>query len=142
MRERNNGVGYPDYWVSLGVLIGLALILIGLLGLLLASPAHGHDMAKAHTRTEERVFEFYSTWMRPPERNFSCCDQRDCTVVEIKREGTHWFFMDKIYQHGWRYIPEDRLEHNWTDARESPDGSSHVCFNATYVLCAVLGSGQ
>jgi hypothetical protein len=66
----------------------------------------------------------------------------DCHVVEIRREGEQYYFLDNIYVHGWRLIPPDRLEHNDSDPRESPDGSSHVCFNENLVLCAVLGSGQ
>ena len=117
-----------------------------LLILFLAAPPVGtatsHDASMAKTPTEAAVFNFYATWYRPPERTYSCCNMNDCHVVEIKREGTRWFFMDNIYFHGWREIPPDRLEHNANDPRESPDGSSHVCFNSMYVLCAVLGSGQ
>jgi hypothetical protein len=104
--------------------------------------AISHDSSTARSATEARVFDFYQTWMRPPERMFSCCNMQDCGVVEIRREGEQYYFLDKIYTHSWRLIPSDRLEHNASDPRESPDGSSHVCFNAMYVLCAVLGSGQ
>ncbi len=103
---------------------------------------YAHDVGKARTATEEAVFSFYATWYRPPERAFSCCDMKDCRVVEIKLEKARWFFMDNVYQHAWRDIPDDRIESNTRDPRESPDGNSHVCFNAMYVLCAVLGSGQ
>ena len=104
--------------------------------------ATSHDASMAKTPTEAAVFDFYATWYRPPERTYSCCNMNDCHVVEIKREGGRWFFMDRIFFHGWREIPPDRLEHNASDPRESPDGSSHVCFNSMYILCAVLGSGQ
>ncbi len=63
-------------------------------------------------------------------------------MVPIKQEGGFWYYRDDIFTHTWRQIPPGRLEHNWNDARESPDGQSHVCFNQMYTLCAVLGSGQ
>ncbi len=114
-------------------------------GVLLLLPMAGlaHDISKARTPTEEAVFGFYATWMRPPERSMSCCSLHDCHVVEIKKMNGKWYFLDKFTAaFGWREIPEDRIEHNTPAPRESPDGSSHACFNAMYVLCAVLGSGQ
>ncbi len=117
-------------------------LLVVLISLLWPGAAVSHDPGTARNATEAAVFEFYTTWMRPPERTFSCCSMQDCHVVEIRREGGRYYFLDNIYTHGWRQIPEDRLEHNWSDARESPDGQSHACFNPMYVLCVVLGSGQ
>jgi hypothetical protein len=119
-------------------LLGVALMVLG------AIPAYPHDASHAKTATEAAVFDFYATWMRPPGRSYSCCNMNDCHVVEIKREGGRYSFLDRLSFGAplWREIPEDRLEHNAADPRESPDGSSHVCFNSMYVLCAVLGSGQ
>ncbi len=114
-----------------------------LLLVLLLVPANAHDVSTAKSPEEARVFDFYATWYRPPERTYSCCNTNDCHVVEIKRESGRWLFLDLI-SYGkptWREIPPDRLEHNASDPRESPDGNSHVCFNSMYVLCAVLGSG-
>ncbi len=71
----------------------------------------------------------------------SCCGPNDCQIVQVKHtEDDRWYFRDP-QQHTWREIPDDRIENNQPDARESPDGQSHVCFNPAYVLCAVLGSG-
>ncbi len=117
------------------------MFLIVTLSLLSAGTAISHDPGTAKSATEAAVFNFYATWMRPPERSMSCCSTNDCHVVQIKREGDTYYFLD-IYEHRWRAIPPDRLEHNASDPRESPDGSSHVCFNSMFVLCAVLGSGQ
>ncbi len=107
-----------------------------------AGVATSHDPVTAKTPEELRVFHFYATWYRPPERTFSCCNMQDCHVVQIRRQGQTFYFLDNIYQFGWREIPPGRLEQNTSDPRESPDGNSHVCFNGMYVLCAVLGSGQ
>ena len=104
--------------------------------------AISHELNWATNATEEAVFHFYATWYRPPERTFSCCNYQDCHVVQIKREGERYYFFDTVYFQGWREIPQNRLEHNAQDPRESPDGNSHVCFNSMYILCAVLGSGQ
>ena len=115
------------------------------LALLCATPAFAHDPGTAKSPEEARVFTYYTSWMRPPERSMSCCSQHDCHDVEVKRQNGKWFFLDKISSGSgpyWREIPEDRLEQNDKDPRESPDGRSHVCFNSSFVLCAVLGSGQ
>ncbi len=118
------------------------LLLVTVSLLLTTVVATSHDIHAAKSPEEARVFHFYATWMRPPERSMSCCNMQDCHTVEVKRESGRWFFMDKYYFRDWREIPSDRLEQNYSDPRESPDGSSHVCFNSGYVLCAVLGSGQ
>ena len=106
--------------------------------------AISHDHNTAKSPEEARVFDFYATWYRPSERTYSCCSMQDCHVVEIKREGSKYYFLDRISYAWptWREIPPDRLEHNARDPRESPDGQSHACFNSMYVLCVVLGSGQ
>ncbi len=121
-------------WLFPSLLLAVTLLSVG--------AATSHDSLTAKSDTEAAVFSFYTSWMRPPERTMSCCSMIDCHVVKIKREGDRYYFFDNIYAHGWRFIPHDRLEQNTRDARESPDGQSHVCFNQMYVLCAVLGSGQ
>ncbi len=115
---------------------------IVILALLSVGTATSHDSGTAQSLEEARVFHFYSTWYRIPDRTFSCCNMNDCHTVEIRREGEQYFFLDNVYTHSWRLIPPARLEHNAKDPRESPDGSSHVCFIASNVYCAVLGSGQ
>ncbi len=113
--------------------------MIKLLLLLLLTSAYAHDMP---TNAEEaRTYAFYKSWKRPPDRMMSCCGGEDCHAVDVKQENGHWAFFDKL-QGLWRRIPDDRLEHNFADARESVDGRNHVCYNTMYVLCAVLGSGQ
>ncbi len=121
-------------WVYLVVLF---------VALLIGSPAaYPHDPSTAKTPTEAVVFDFYHTWMRPPGRTMSCCGPNDCRVVRVKHtEDDRWYFRDP-QQQLWREIPDDRIEGNRPDARESPDGQSHVCYNSAFVLCAVLGSGQ
>lgn len=124
------------------IVIILAVIIIAALAIFLPKQAPAHDVTPAMTETERAVARFYSTWYRPPLRQYSCCNMNDCHVVEVKQEDGRWFFFDPAKQ-SWRYIPEDRLEHNaGADARASPDGRNHVCYNLISVLCAVLGSGQ
>ncbi len=124
-------------WLS-PIPLGVAYVLLS------TGAATSHDPTTAKTATEARVFDFYQTWNRLPERRLSCCNMMDCHVVEIKQRDGRWFFLDRITHFApvWREIPPERLEQNAADPRESPDGSSHVCFNQSYVLCAVLGSGQ
>ncbi len=121
-------------WLLPAVVVSSALLSPGV--------ATSHDPGTAQSPEEARVFYFYQTWYRIPDRTFSCCNMNDCHVVQIRQEGGQYYFLDNIYVHGWRLIPPARLEHNATDPRESPDGNSHVCFIASNVYCAVLGSGQ
>jgi hypothetical protein len=89
--------------------------------------------------------KFYSTWMiprpgMPDHRKASCCDKRDCYPAEVTRIGGQWFFLHRETKR-WLPIPENRLEHNQPDPRESPDGRSHICAGTTGVLyCATLGA--
>ncbi len=115
----------------------VSIVLLGAGGV-----ATSHDIHAARTPTEEAVFHFYATWMRPPDRTMSCCSMQDCHVVQIKKEDGLWYFKDDLFAHAWRQIPAGRLEQNTGDPRESPDGQSHACFNSMYILCVVLGSGQ
>ncbi len=105
------------------------------------APAYAHDASMATNAEEARVYSFYRTWMRPPDRKMSCCGNEDCHPVDVRQENGHWAFFDKL-QGLWRRIPDDRLESNVAGPRESPDGRNHACYNTMYVLCVVLGSGQ
>lgn len=109
---------------------------------------------EGHNHPEDDVAiheKFYSTWQRPDQRTSvgdryqSCCNKQDCYPAQIKREaGSYWY---KRREDGkWLIIPEENLEYNQQDARESPDGRNHVCAQPPgsndKLFCAVLGSGQ
>ncbi len=112
------------------------------LGDLVINPAYAHDESMAQNEEEARVLRFYKTWMRPPERSYSCCGNEDCHPVDVRRDRSgNWSFYDPV-QGLWREIPKDKLESNAREPRESPDGRNHACYNTGYVFCAVLGSGQ
>jgi len=115
--------------------------------ILLISPA----MAQHPPEDMEIHEKFYSHWNRPAFRDIngnrteSCCNNTDCYPAQIKKElGRYWYKRREDGQ--WRIIPEEILEHNQVDARESPDGRNHVCAQppgmSDMVFCAVLGSGQ
>lgn len=88
---------------------------------------------------------FYMTWLRPNhrmtngQRSSSCCNLQDCFPAEMKYERGHWWTRTWNGK-GIIVVPEDVIEHNYEDARESPDGRNHVCIRANQVVCAVLGS--
>lgn len=136
-----------DSIVFVGIMLAIAVVIAALMhrapshrfGLIV--PAYAHDAAMAKSAEEARVFKFYSDWHRMPSRAFSCCSQVDCHEVDVMRKDRRWYFFDKE-QGLWREIPEEVIEHNAADPRESPDGRNHVCYNSGYVFCAVLGSGQ
>lgn len=101
--------------------------------------------AKAHEGMDA-VSRFYAGWMRPDlGRVSSCCNNEDCRAVPTRRIAGAWQFQTAGQ---WWDIPEKVLEHNYEDAKDSPDGQSHVCFHfyeeaqIMYVFCAVLGSGS
>ena len=93
--------------------------------------------------------KFYQNWQRPDfrndkhERTNSCCNKRDCEPVEIIYENGHYYAKLRTATRPV-LIPDNLIEANQPDPRESPDGLSHVCWNHTnnMILCAVLGSGE
>lgn len=108
--------------------------------LLVATAQHYHRPQDAgiHER-------FYMTWLRPNhrmtngQRSASCCNLQDCHPTEFKHSNGHWWAKTNDGRN-IIFVPEDILEHNQPDARESPDGRSHICVRANQVVCAVLGS--
>ena len=92
--------------------------------------------------------KFYSTWNRPnggEPRPYSCCNEHDCYPAAFKNVGGTWFALRREDKR-WVVIPDNLMEHNQRDPRESPDGRNHVCMQApglsNQVYCATLGSGQ
>ncbi len=100
--------------------------------------------------------EFYASWKMPEprdratgQRQNNCCGGRDCYPTAIKKvtygkwgEQSGWYAMHRETGK-WVIIPDEKLEHNTHDPRESPDGQSHVCASPLgNIFCAVVGSGQ
>lgn len=129
---------FEDYMDALKI-AGLVFVVLTIItGLRAISPARGHEGM-------DLVSQFYRTWLRPDlGRNSSCCNDEDCRAVPTRRRDGRWEFYTG---EEWAEIPEKVLEHNYRDARDTPDGQSHVCFRKypgnpqVYVFCAVLGSG-
>jgi hypothetical protein len=108
------------------------------------------------------VGQFYATWMRPSNvcsdevqgryvpaycghRKSSCCSNQDCHNTQVKKIDGRWQFWDYwsfATSPRWRDVPDNIMEHNQPDPRESPDGQNHVCASPGNVFCAVFGSGQ
>jgi len=99
--------------------------------------------------------EFYNKWMRPQghyqgmqHRKSSCCNLSDCfPVLETKMVNGKYFvrpdqpyFNDKS-QIPWYPVPNEIIESNQPDPRETPDGRSHVCIIGGNVVCFVEGNG-
>jgi hypothetical protein len=98
--------------------------------------------------THEGVLgKFYMTWLQPDirgangERVASCCGNNDChPATQIRLHGTeYWFYDDASME--WVHIPAKKLEDNYSDGRESPDGQWHICNRETWVYCVVRGTG-
>lgn len=109
------------------------------LSLLCITPAFGqHD----HGKLSPEVARFYETWTMPDQRTASCCNRTDCDTRQVKQVAGVWTFFHQE-TNKWYPIPENRLEHNTPDPRDSPDGQPHVCANLLTgnVYCAVLGGG-
>lgn len=86
--------------------------------------------------------QFYTNWNMPDNRGVSCCNRQDCAPVdrvEYKADGTIW--MLRTSDQVWLKIPANKIEHNYNDAKGSPDGRSHMCSAGATVYCAVLGDG-
>jgi len=86
--------------------------------------------------------QFYSKWNRPDNRFMSCCNQQDCAPVKEVRYWNGALQMRRESDGYWLTIPPEKLEQNYDDARDSPDGGSHLCSIGETVFCAVLGTGM
>lgn len=99
-----------------------------------------HSWGQEHDHSSE-IGRFYERWMQPGTRTVSCCNQQDCADVEHVRRFNGQLQMQRKLDGEWLTIPPERLESNHDDARDSPDGRSHMCSRFDNVYCAVLGSG-
>ncbi len=125
---------------------GIVLTIIGaaiMLGMCVTIiRAQEHD----HNAMGERG-QFYESWKTPHNRmpdgsrNISCCSKQDCDAVEHVRYFNGQLQMQRRRDGQWLTIPREKLESNYDDARDSPDGFSHMCSMHGNVYCAVLGSG-
>jgi len=99
-------------------------------------------LAQEHSH-EGEVGRFYENWKVPGviPRSVSCCDKKDCAAVEHVRKWNGELQMQRKRDGRWLSIPREKLESNFDDARDSPDGQSHMCSNGENVYCAVLGDG-
>lgn len=131
----------------------MRILLVGLLlsGYLLALSFISLTFGQDHNHPPQDAAlheEFYNTWNRPDirndagERTASCCNKRDCFPTPIRKVNGQWQALDRQTQK-WIVIPDNKMEHNQIDPRESPDGQSHACISPDneFPFCAVLGSG-
>lgn len=99
-----------------------------------------HARGQEHEHNSD-TGKFYQTWQQPPNRTVSCCNNQDCEAVDHVRRWNGQLQMQRKSDGQWLTIPPERLESNHDDARDSPDGRSHMCSRFDNVYCAVLGSG-
>jgi hypothetical protein len=127
----------------------LAFVL-GFLLMWVAWPHLARGQEHSHPREDAELHDkFYSTWMRPNggrERTSSCCNKSDCYPAKVRRRGDQWEFQRRE-DRAWIPIPDDLIEQNQADPRESPDERSHVCAPSPYiaysvkVFCFTFGAG-
>jgi|SRR6185369_5305079 len=126
---------------SLWVAMALALFM----PLVQASDQYDFGHPPEHMAIHEM---FYKDWLRPDpamrtgagDRQYSCCNNQDCAPVDgvEVRDGEVWMLRHSDQR--WLLVPKEKLEHNYPDARESPDGRAHMCSTGVTVYCAVLGA--
>lgn len=117
-----------------------AALLFALLPMALAQD-HGHHHPPQDAEIHDK---FYSTWMRPDNRNVSCCHKLDCYPTEARFRNGGW--LAKRREDGkWLSVPAAKVELD----RDSPDGRNHLCAppphnEAIYqngVICFIAGGG-
>ena len=128
-------------------------------------PSSAHEHKAGESTEAARIVEFYSTWKRPKgdfsviHRQPTCCygsgSQQDCFPVLAVRKNEQGITevmpdvtdaaTEAQARYGSRWYP---LNHNieedkQPDARESPDGRSHVCVAPSGdAICYVAGYGN
>lgn len=118
------------------------VVILILLAVRAAMGQHHHPPADAGMHDS-----FYMTWMVPNNgapRVSSCCSGKDCYPVEVRSGRFGWEFRRRE-DGAWLPIPENRIEQNQADPRESPDHRNHVCAppptsGVTKVYCFTFGS--
>lgn len=111
------------------------------LGLAVATgPAFAQDHNGHQPEHQSLHSRFYSTWMRPDNRNISCCHDKDCAPAQSKLVNGQWHARNSDAE-PWLEIPESRIERE----RDSPDGQSHLCktgaLGNSYVYCFLPAAG-
>lgn len=85
--------------------------------------------------------KFYSTWMKPYNREQSCCNMHDCYPVEARQLGGQWFAKQRETGN-WILVPPQAIE----TERDNPDGQNHVCMQSSVinptVYCFIQGWGN
>ena len=96
-----------------------------------------------HPPQDQAIHEqFYKTWMIRPEQTSSCCSSQDCAPAEVREIEGRVQARSSI-SGDWVTVRKERIEQNYSDARESPDGRNHLCYNPNIyqALCFTYGSG-
>lgn len=116
------------------IIIVFVLILLGLTYKAFAQSHHPPEHQALHSK-------FYSTWMRPDNRNISCCHDKDCAPAQSRLVNGNWQARNTDDE-PWIDIPASRIERE----RDSPDGRSHLCkYGVTgnvQVYCFLPASGM
>ncbi len=129
---------------------GMCLLIVLCAWFLAALAAYGQEIQHHHHEGASlEVDRFYSTWKMPDVRKNgvrtdSCCNKKDCHAAVIRFNPTlgRWegrYIAGPFGPSLWLAIPDQKLEENAPDSRESPDGQSHMCGSSISVYCAVRG---
>lgn len=120
----------------------LRLLVVAVLTWLVIIPAFSQHIHH-HNGMSPEVDRFYSTWKKPNKgqpRYFGCCDRTDCYPVQAQFRSGHWWFLHRETNR-WMMVPDEVVEHEQPDPRESPDGGNHVCASPYgTVYCFTVGS--
>lgn len=120
--------------------VGIAMAMLFYVGLNGGLAQHHHH-PKEHVSLHDT---FYKSWMRPDDRRYSCCDNRDCAPAAAVRYypyaepnlGGRWE-AQRASDGKWLTIPREKVEYD----RDSPDGRAHMCSMGETVFCFIAGAG-
>ncbi len=104
------------YWLLRSLLAALIFLCVA------QSIARGHDI--------------YTDWKQPDyrdgdKRKLSCCNNVDCAPRRARFMGDHW---QVEFQGRWLRVPDQKVETNYGDSWDTPDGQSHACINPNGVV--------
>lgn len=125
-----------------GIIIGFILLQALMMLLAFCTRAHAQEHMHGDKVIAGERGKFYETWMRPDNRNYSCCNKQDCDYADAEFKDGHWYAKHLGEEGPRTLVPSSAVDKD----RDAPDGAAHLCKRSTWpnvmVYCFVAPAGS